>query len=103
MPDSLAGPVGIAQATHNLLPAGFTALLKLTALLSLSLGLMNLLPIPALDGGRFFFQLLELVLKPFQVKLSNNIENYAHMLGFGVLILLLVVITGNDIWRLMGG
>ncbi len=62
---------------------------------------MNLLPIPALDGGRFFFQLVELILKPFKIKLDANIENYVHMAGFIALMALIVVITWNDIVNLI--
>lgn len=97
LPEGLSGPVGIAEATYKIIPFGFWALLKLAALLSLSLAIMNLLPIPALDGGRFFFQLLELILKPFKIKLNANIENYVHMAGFVVLMLLILAITWNDI------
>ena len=97
LPEGLSGPVGIAEATHKIIPFGFWALLKLTALLSLSLAVMNLLPIPALDGGRFFFQLVELILKPFKIKLNSEIENYVHMAGFIGLMALIVAITWNDI------
>ncbi len=102
LPEGLAGPVGIAEVTHKIIPFGFWELLKLTALLSLSLAVMNLLPIPALDGGRFFFQLLELILKPFKVKLNTNIENYIHMIGFALLMSLILFITWNDIVKLIG-
>ena len=101
LPEGLSGPVGIAEATHKIIPFGFWALLKLTALLSLSLAIMNLLPIPALDGGRFFFQLVELILKPFNIKLNANIENYVHMAGFILLMGLIVAITWNDIVNLV--
>ncbi len=97
LPKGLSGPVGIAEATYKIIPFGFWALLKLTALLSLSLAVMNLLPIPALDGGRFFFQIIEFILKPFGVKLNSEIENYIHMAGFTLLMLLILVITWNDI------
>ena len=100
LPDGLAGPVGIAEVTHKVIPLGLLALIKLTALLSISLGVMNLLPIPALDGGRFLFQLLELVLKPFGIKPHERWENYAHMGGFALLMGLLVLITWNDIARI---
>ena len=102
LPDGLSGPVGIAEVTHKTIPFGVWAILKLTALLSLSLAVMNLLPIPALDGGRFFFQLVELILKPFKIKLNADIENYVHMAGFAFLMLLIVVITWNDIVGLIG-
>lgn len=100
IPEGLAGPVGIAEITHQVVPLGFLALLKLTALLSISLAVMNLLPIPALDGGRFLFQLVELCLKPFKIKPSQTIENYAHVGGFALLIGLLILITWNDIVRI---
>ena len=100
IPEGLAGPVGIAEITHKVVPLGFLALIKLTALLSISLAVMNLLPIPALDGGRFVFQLVELCLKPFKVKPNQTIENYAHVGGFMVLISLLLLITWNDIVRI---
>lgn len=100
VPESLAGPVGIAQATHQILPEGIMAILKLTALLSLSLGVMNFLPIPALDGGRFLFQIIEFILMPFKVKLNKNIENTVHMIGYFALLGLLFLITGNDILKL---
>lgn len=100
VPEGLAGPIGIAEVTHKILPQGFMALLKLTALLSISLAVMNLLPIPALDGGRFIFQIVELLLKPFKIKPSEKWENYAHMAGFGLLMSLLLIITWNDISRI---
>lgn len=100
IPEGLAGPVGIAEITHKVVPLGFLALVKLTALLSISLAVMNLLPIPALDGGRFVFQMLELVLKPFKIRPDQRLENYAHVGGFVLLIGLLVLITWNDIARI---
>lgn len=100
MPEGLAGPVGIAEVTHKVLPQGFMALLKLTALLSISLAVMNLLPIPALDGGRFMFQIFELLLKPLGIKPDEKWENYAHMTGFALLMGLLLIITWNDISRI---
>jgi regulator of sigma E protease len=96
IPEGLAGPVGIAEITHKIAPLGFLALLKLFALLSISLGVMNLLPIPALDGGRFLFQVVELV--TFR-KPPESWENAIHMVGFVLLMGLLVVITWNDIVR----
>ncbi len=101
LPDGLSGPVGIAEATHKILPGGFWALLKLAALLSLSLGVINLLPIPALDGGRFLFQIVELLLMPFGIKLNQKIENYIHYGGYILLMGLIVVVTWNDIARLI--
>jgi regulator of sigma E protease len=97
IPDDISGPLGIAEATHKILPQGFKAMLKLLAILSLSLGVMNLLPIPALDGGRFLFQLIELV--TFR-KPPEQWENAIHVGGFVLLMGLMVVITWNDIVRI---
>ena len=101
VPETIAGPVGIAEITHKILPYGLKALLKLTAMLSLSLAVMNLLPIPALDGGRFFFQLVEMILKPFRVRISPQLEQWVHMGGFVLLLGLIFLITWNDIWKLL--
>lgn len=100
LPDGLAGPVGIAEVTHKVLPQGFAALIKLAALLSISLGVMNLLPIPALDGGRFFFQLIELACKPFKFRPPLKWEEYAHVGGFMILMAFLVAVTWQDITRI---
>lgn len=100
LPEGLSGPVGIAEVTHRVVPMGFLALLKLAALLSISLGVMNLLPIPALDGGRFFFQVIELLLKPFKIKPSEKLENWAHLGGFILLMGFLIAVTWNDIARI---
>lgn len=100
IPDSVSGPVGIAQVTHYVIPNGFWAILRFAAVISLSLGVMNLLPIPALDGGRFLFQLVELILKPFGVKLSDKIEQWVHGVGFLLLIGLILIISGNDVLKI---
>ncbi len=100
LPDNLGGPVAIAEMTHKITPLGFFALLKLAALLSLSLAVINFLPIPALDGGRFLFQLVELILNPFKIKVNEEIESAVHFGGFMLLMLLLVAVTWNDIVRI---
>lgn len=97
LPDGLAGPVGIAEATHRILPSGIAAILKLMALLSISLAVMNLLPIPALDGGRFLFQIIELV--TFR-KVPAKFEMWVHTIGFGILMLLIVAVTWQDLVRI---
>jgi len=102
LPNEIAGPVGIAEVTHRVVPMGFLAILKLVALLSLSLGMMNLLPIPALDGGRFLFQIVEAVMIPFRIKMSQKIEDSVHFAGYLVLMGFLVAVTWNDLWRIFG-
>jgi len=97
LPEGLSGPVGIAEVTHKILPLGLLALLKLAGMLSISLAVFNLLPIPALDGGRFFFQLFECITlhRP-----NPNWENALHLGGFVLLMGLIVVVTWNDIVRI---
>ncbi len=97
LPEGLAGPVGIAEITHKILPLGILALLKLTALLSISLGVFNLLPFPALDGGRLVFQIFELITRH---KPNQTWENALHYGGFIILIGLLLAVTWNDVVRI---
>lgn len=97
LPEGLSGPIGIAEATHKIVPMGVLAIMKLMALLSISLGVFNLLPFPALDGGRFVFQLLELLLGQ---RPNPKWENYAHVGGFMILMTLLAVVTWNDVTRI---
>ncbi len=97
----VSGPVGIFGAVKSVLDVGgpkvvFT-ILDLTALLSLSLAVMNLLPIPALDGGRLFFIAIEVITRH---KPSAKLENMAHQIGFMVLIGILILVTFKDIWQL---
>lgn len=97
VPEGLAGPVGIAQLTGQVVQVGFDAVLSLVALLSLNLAVMNVLPIPALDGGRLFFILIEAVTGR---KVSQKFEGYAHAIGMAVLLTLIALITFHDIFRI---
>ncbi len=92
----LSGPVGIYSTTEEVVKNGFTMLLSWTAVLSINLGIMNLLPLPALDGGRLLFLLLEAVRgKP----VSREKEGMVHFVGFALLMILMLVVTWNDIQR----
>ncbi|HED24611.1 MAG TPA: RIP metalloprotease RseP, partial [Firmicutes bacterium] len=75
---------------------GFINLLMLTGLISISLGIMNLLPVPALDGGRLFFLLVE-VLRGRRIDPEK--EGFIHFVGFALLILLILFITYQDLLR----
>ncbi|MFA4815191.1 MAG: site-2 protease family protein [Candidatus Gracilibacteria bacterium] len=97
VPEGVAGPVGIAQMTFVTMQDGFAAMLRFIALLSLSLGVVNILPIPALDGGKFFFIAVQVVTGK---KLSSKYENIIHTAGFFFLILLIIYITFNDVLNL---
>ena len=93
----LSGPVGIYSAVDQTRNAGFYSLLNLIALLSINVGVMNLLPFPAFDGGRIVFLIIEKI-KGKPVKAET--ENLIHSIGFYLLLALLIYITFNDILRL---
>ena len=98
----IAGPLGIAQATGEAARAGPVALLIIVGLLSLNLGILNLLPIPALDGGRIPFLILEVARRGR--RLSPQRENLVHLIGFVFLISLVLFVTvGIDLPRLLQG
>ena len=97
----LAGPIAIAQLTGEVYKAGISPLLEFTALISLNLGIFNLLPIPGLDGGRLIFVFLEWIRRGRRV--SPQIEGVIHMIGFLALLLLILVISYFDIVRIVNG
>ncbi|HSD98102.1 MAG TPA: M50 family metallopeptidase [Patescibacteria group bacterium] len=100
IPQGLAGPVGIAQITGQFVQMGANATLSLVALLSLNLAILNVLPIPALDGGRLFFIVYEAI---FRRKISPKYEGYAHAIGMAFLLALIALITLHDIIRIATG
>ncbi|MFF2482613.1 RIP metalloprotease RseP [Paenibacillus sp. NPDC058071] len=98
--DDIGGPVRTAEYTSQIAKQGITQLTSWTALLSLYLGIFNLLPIPALDGSRLIFLGLEAVRgRP----VDPNKESMVHFIGFAMVMLLMVVVTYNDILRLVRG
>lgn len=94
----VAGPVGIAGVVGDASELGFVNLLTLVAIISINLAVINILPFPALDGGRLFFLLIEAIkgspMKPV-------VANTANGIGFILLILLMVVVTYHDIAKLL--
>lgn len=98
--NQLSGPVGTASAIGQASSQGLTSFLFLVSFLTINIGVFNLLPLPALDGGRLLFLLVEALRgKPIDPKY----ENYIHTAGFLLLMLLVVVVTYNDIARLVTG
>ena len=97
----VAGPIGIAQITGDVARIGINPLITWTALLSLNLAVVNLLPIPALDGGRIAFVLVELARGGR--RLAPSKERFVHAVGFALLIGLIVAVSVNDIRRLLSG
>ncbi|KGX88411.1 RIP metalloprotease RseP [Pontibacillus litoralis] len=95
--NELSGPVGIYNATSTVVETSWQTYLPWIALLSINLGILNLLPIPALDGGRLLFIGIEAVRgKP----MDPQKEGLVHFIGFALLMLLMIVVTWNDIQRL---
>ena len=98
--NQLAGPVGTASAIGQASSQGLTSFLFLVSFLTINIGIFNLLPLPALDGGRLLFLIIEFVRgKPVDPKY----ENYIHTAGFLLLMALIVLVTYNDIARLITG
>src|SRR5699024_5478242 len=94
--DQLGGPVAIFELSSQAASQGATTVLYLTAMISINLGIMNLLPIPGLDGGKLLLNILEgLRGKP----ISQEKEGMITLIGFGLLMLLMVLVTWNDIQR----
>ncbi|HBO99924.1 MAG: Site-2 protease, Metallo peptidase, MEROPS family M50B [Candidatus Uhrbacteria bacterium GW2011_GWF2_41_16] len=95
----LSGPVGIAVMTGQAAAMGFVYLLQFTAILSINLAVVNLLPFPALDGGRVFFLLIEKIRRR---AVDERIEALVHNLGFVVLMGLVLLVTFRDLARFGG-
>lgn len=93
----LSGPVGIVSAIGEVRSYGFDTLLKLVAMISINLGIFNLLPIPALDGGRLVFLLIEAVRRK---PVPPEKEGMVHLIFMGLLLLLMVVVTISDVKKL---
>ncbi|KUK53999.1 MAG: Membrane-associated zinc metalloprotease [Desulfotomaculum sp. 46_296] len=98
LPADLGGPVRIIYEIKNAVGFGISNLLQLAAFLSINLGLFNLFPIPALDGSRIMFLVIEWLRgRPVDpVK-----ENFVHLIGFGILLLFFVFVTYNDVLQLI--
>ncbi len=93
----VAGPVGIAMMTQQMRDLGFVYLLQFAAILSVNLAIINILPIPALDGGRIIFLMIEAIKgKP----VNQKVENMTHTVFFIALIALMIFITVKDVLKL---
>lgn len=96
--ENMSGPVGIVSGIGEAAKMGWQSLLFFAALITINLGLFNLLPFPALDGGRVFFIFAELIIRR---KIPADKEGMVHFIGFALLILLMLFATWNDITRLI--
>lgn len=99
-PEGVAGPVGIAQLTGQVVEFGPYAILSFMALLSLNLAILNIMPFPALDGGRLLFIAVEAATGR---KVNRRVESYAHAIGMAILLALIALVTLNDILRVVSG
>ena len=99
--EQVSGPIGIFTITKQAVKLGFTYVLQFMALLSVNLAIMNILPFPALDGGKIIFLVGEGIRGKRFIKMEH--ENLIHWIGFTILIALIILITYNDIVRLIRG
>lgn len=96
----LAGPVGIAQITGKYAQTGFVSLVYFTAFINVNIGILNLLPLPALDGGRVVFVLIEWIRKK---AVNPKLENQINYWGFIFLLSLMALVSAHDILRILRG
>ncbi|MDB5244510.1 MAG: hypothetical protein JWN18_380 [Parcubacteria group bacterium] len=96
---SVSGPVGIAGAVGSASQQGFGNLFSIMAIISINLALINLIPIPALDGGRLLFVIIESIIRrPINARIAQTV----NAVGFVALILLMLVVTAHDIFKIVG-
>lgn len=98
--DQVAGTVGAISQVSQYITQGFDMVLSMLASISVNLGIMNLLPLPALDGGRLVFLIIEAIRRK---PVPPEKEGLVHMIGMGALLLLMIVLTYSDITRLIAG
>lgn len=95
----LSGPVGVAVMTGQVVSLGWVYVMQFVALLSLNLAVINFLPFPALDGGRFIFLIFEKIRRRPN---NQKVESVIHNIGFSLLMLLIVIITYRDVIKYGG-
>ena len=95
--EAVSGPVGVTESIASAARQSPSSLLYLSSVIAMNLGIFNLLPIPALDGGRIFFLLIEII---FRRPVNRKVEAYVHSVGIVVLISFMVLITVKDLFKL---
>lgn len=95
---AVSGPVGVTVAIADAAKANLESLLPIMALITINLGIFNLLPIPALDGGRLLFILIEMI---FRRPVPQKYESVVHAVGFVILIAFMLLVAAKDIWTLI--
>jgi regulator of sigma E protease len=101
VPAEFTGPVGIAQMTGQIVQAGISPLLEFASFLSINLAIINLFPLPALDGGRIVFVLVEWMRRGKRI--APKTEGIVHLIGFALLMVFFLAVTYQDILRIIAG
>jgi regulator of sigma E protease len=101
IPAEVTGPVGIAQMTGQIAQSGLSPLLEFAAFLSINLAIINIFPLPALDGGRIIFVLLEWVRRGKRI--APKAEGLVHLIGFALIMVFFLAVTYQDIMRIISG
>ncbi|MBQ6092846.1 MAG: site-2 protease family protein, partial [Clostridia bacterium] len=101
----LAGPIGTVSVIANVAQesvqtADWSGIIMIMAMITINIGLFNLLPIPALDGGRLFFMFIELI---FRKPIPAKYEGWVHAVGMVLLLAFMAVISASDIWKWISG
>ena len=92
--DQLGGPIRIAKTSGDVAAVGFSALINMMAIISVSIGILNLFPIPVLDGGHLLYYAIEAIRgRP----LSARVQDYGFRIGFALILMLIIFVTSNDI------
>ena len=103
--NDLAGPIGTISvitdiAEESIATVDWSSLFMIMAMITINIGLFNLLPVPALDGGHLFFMFFELI---FRKKIPQKYESYIHAAGLVILLGFMAIISASDIWKLISG
>ncbi len=98
--NDLSGPVGVVNVVSQSVSYGFSTFMSLVSMITINVGVFNLLPIPALDGCRFLFLIIEAVRRK---PIKPEHEGMVHFAGFALLMILMLIVTFNDIARLVTG
>ena len=96
--NDISGPIGIVNIVGEASEQGVFSIIWIMAVLSINVGIFNLLPFPALDGGRIIFVILEM----FGIKVNKKVEETVHKVGILILFILIIFITTNDFFNLTG-
>lgn len=95
--EAVSGPVGVAEVVGDAAKSGYQNLLYIVTVLSINLGVFNLIPFPALDGGRFLFLIIEGIRRK---PMDRNVEGYINFLGLMILLVFMIFVTVKDVFKL---